>query len=53
MNPPVTAPTATRPTILPEDTYGLDPERNWRLIAKLRTMPDWLRQTILTPHNTP
>ncbi len=33
----VTIPTATRPIDLPN--YGLDPERNYRLIAKFRAMP--------------
>jgi hypothetical protein len=32
----------------PADTFGLDPATNARLIAKLRTMPPALRDTILT-----
>ncbi|MGM7776103.1 hypothetical protein ACSVHC_08805 [Arthrobacter sp. KNU-44] len=41
----VTIPTATRPIELPN--FGLDPERNDRLIAKLRNLPAELRQEIL------
>jgi hypothetical protein len=41
----VTIPTATRPIELPN--FGLNSERNYRLIAKLRNLPAELRQEVL------
>ncbi|WP_284984264.1 hypothetical protein [Arthrobacter sp. efr-133-TYG-118] len=49
MNPPVAIPTATRPITLPDENYGLDPVKNWRLIAKFNAMPPAQRDSILTP----
>ncbi|MCZ9884114.1 hypothetical protein [Arthrobacter sp. B2a2-09] len=43
----VTIPTATRPIDLPN--YGLDPDRNYRLIAKFRAMPPAQLHDIFNP----
>jgi hypothetical protein len=43
----VTIPTATRPIELPN--YGLDPERNYRLIRKLRNLPAAYLDELLCP----
>lgn len=43
----VTISTATRPIELPN--YGLDPERNYRLIAKFRAMPPAQLEDIFNP----